>query len=115
MDGMMNFISTGKFTDVTKKDENNGYLSNVDSAYVDSFWHYPGEDFLTNAPAGETFPLDVRGGMAFVTLEPEPDNSAMPFMPFILFCKNIDSSLVSNHAYPLDTPPMPSGQAILKQ
>ncbi len=114
MSPAMKFISTGKFTNVSAKDETNAYFSNTDSAYVDSFWNFPGEDFLTNPPAGETFPLDVRGGMAFVTLEPDPDNSPMPFTPFTLFCKSLDSTMFSNLAYRQDTPQMPFGQVILK-
>lgn len=39
----------------------------------------PGEDFFLNAPAGETFPLDVRGRTVVISVEPVPDNSPMPF------------------------------------
>lgn len=39
----------------------------------------PGEDFFLNAPAGETFPLDVRGRTVVISLEPVPDDSAAPF------------------------------------
>ena len=39
----------------------------------------PGEDFFNNAPAGETFPLDVRGRMVVISVEPVPDNSPAPF------------------------------------
>lgn len=40
---------------------------------------FPGEDFLTNAPAGLRFPLDLGGAMAVITVEPSPDDSPAPF------------------------------------
>lgn len=40
---------------------------------------FPGEDFLTNAPSGLTFPTDLRGGMVVLSVEPSPDNSPAPF------------------------------------
>ncbi|MEY8847261.1 hypothetical protein AB9K26_00475 [Psychroserpens sp. XS_ASV72] len=39
----------------------------------------PGEDFFLNAPAGETFPLDIRNRTVVISVEPVPDNSPMPF------------------------------------
>ncbi|MDG1731280.1 MAG: anti-sigma factor [Algibacter sp.] len=39
----------------------------------------PGEDFFLNAPAGETFPLDVRGRTVVISVEPIPDDSPAPF------------------------------------
>ena len=41
---------------------------------------FPGEDFITNAPAGLSFPTDLSGGIAVVTVEPYPDNSPAPFL-----------------------------------
>jgi hypothetical protein len=41
---------------------------------------FPGEDFLVNAPAGLTFPTDISGGTAVISIEPDPDNSADPFL-----------------------------------
>ena len=40
---------------------------------------FPGEDFLANAPAGLTFPTDIAGGLAVISIEPEPDDSDAPF------------------------------------
>ena len=40
---------------------------------------FPGEDFLVNAPAGVTFPTDLAGGTAVISIEPSPDNSSAPF------------------------------------
>lgn len=40
---------------------------------------FPGEDFLVNAPTDLTFPTDLAGGTAVISIEPEPDDSAAPF------------------------------------
>ncbi|MCI0697835.1 hypothetical protein L0337_38280 [candidate division KSB1 bacterium] len=40
---------------------------------------FPGEDFLKNAPAGLAFPTNLSGGMAVISIEPEPDDSPAPF------------------------------------
>ncbi|MCV6630883.1 MAG: hypothetical protein OIF50_13615 [Flavobacteriaceae bacterium] len=40
---------------------------------------FPGEDFLKNAPTGITFPTDLRGKTAVISIEPSPDNSTKPF------------------------------------
>lgn len=40
---------------------------------------YPGEDFIVNAPDGLSFPLDLSGSLAVITVEPSPDNSPNPF------------------------------------
>jgi hypothetical protein len=40
---------------------------------------FPGEDFLRNAPIGLTFPADIRGGIAVISIEPDPDDSPGPF------------------------------------
>ncbi len=39
----------------------------------------PGEDFFLNAPAGESFPLDIRGRTVVISVEPVPDDSTAPF------------------------------------
>ena len=40
---------------------------------------FPGEDFLSNAPSGLSFPTDLSGGTAVISIEPFPDDSAAPF------------------------------------
>ena len=40
---------------------------------------FPGEDFLNNAPEMLSFPTDITGGTAVISVEPDPDNSAGPF------------------------------------
>ena len=41
---------------------------------------FPGEDFLENAPAGLSFPLDLSQSSTVITVEPVPDNSPAPFL-----------------------------------
>ena len=68
-------ISTGTFSDFGAVDSGNplsGTLSNAGPPV-------PGEDFFNNAPAGETFPMDVRGRAVVISVEPVPDNSPAPF------------------------------------
>ena len=40
---------------------------------------FPGEDYLQNAPAGLTFPTDLKGATLVISVEPSPDNSPNPF------------------------------------
>ena len=40
---------------------------------------FPGEDFLVNAPAGTSFPFDIAGGKAVISIEPSPDSDPAPF------------------------------------
>jgi hypothetical protein len=73
-------VTTGKFTNVNATDEFNGYSGNQPLGMPngnDGF--FPGEDFLTNAPNGLTFPTDLAGMTAVISVEPDPDNSTMPF------------------------------------
>lgn len=64
-------VSTGTFTTATGADEASPFSTGGPA--------FPGEDFLMNAPAGLTFPVDLRGGNAVISIEPDPDNSPMPF------------------------------------
>ncbi len=113
------FISTGKFSDGVKADQSAFYY---DTVGFDTAFHYPGEDFFQNTPSGLSFPLDVRGAMpgamTFITLEPDPDNSPMPFMapkmPFILYCSDIVDTMKSNFVYPLTMPDFGSATVTLK-
>jgi hypothetical protein len=45
---------------------------------------FPGEDFLTGAPAGLTFPLDLSGASVMVTMEPWAQWDLEPEAPFFL-------------------------------
>ena len=68
-------ISTGQFDNFGGRDnfmEFSGTLFNQGPPI-------PGEDFFLNAPTGEVFPLDIRGRMVVISLEPVPDDSPAPF------------------------------------
>ncbi len=67
-------ISTGKFTSLNIADEFDGFSGTMGGP------PFPGEDFLVNAPAGFTFPIDLAGGIAVISIEPDPDNSPNPFL-----------------------------------
>lgn len=67
-------VTTGKFTSATGADMFNGFSSTLASP------PFPGEDLLTNAPVGLTFPTDIRGGKVVISVEPVPDNSTAPFL-----------------------------------
>ena len=67
-------ITSGKFTSVTGVDEFDGFSSTMTGP------PFPGEDYLVNSPSGFTFPLDLSGGKAVISIEPDPDNSPAPFL-----------------------------------
>lgn len=66
-------ISTGTFTDPSKADMSAMFSGSEMSP------PFPGEDFLMNAPSGQTFPTSLKGATAVISIEPVPDNSAAPF------------------------------------
>ncbi|QXP61772.1 anti-sigma factor [Olleya sp. HaHaR_3_96] len=70
-------ISTGTFTDASMADDN--AATSPFKGDAGNGPGYPGEDYLQNAPAGFTFPTDLRGTTIVVSVEPSPDNSAAPF------------------------------------
>ena len=67
-------VSTGTFTAVDAADDFNGFSGSKSGP------PFPGEDFLLNAPSGLTFPTDLAGGVAVISIEPYPDNSVNPFL-----------------------------------
>lgn len=66
-------VTTGTFTSVSEMDEAAPFSGSNPGP------PFPGEDFLHNAPTGLTFPTDLRGGVAVISIEPYPDNSPNPF------------------------------------
>lgn len=67
-------ITTGTFTSLSGADMFSGFSGPSGTP------PFPGEDFIKNAPAGFTFPTDLSGKTAVISIEPFPDNSAMPFL-----------------------------------
>ena len=72
-------LSTGTFNSFDQMDDNAGASTSF-SGTEQLGPPLPGEDFFNNAPAGETFPLDVRGRNVVISIEPVPDNSPAPFV-----------------------------------
>jgi hypothetical protein len=67
-------ISTGVFSDFDAMDTFNGFSGMNPGPPL------AGEDFFNNAPAGVTFPLDVRNKTVVISVEPVPDNDPAPFL-----------------------------------
>ena len=73
-------VTTGTFTNTMATDDADPFSGSMplpDVNGTDGF--FPGEDFLMNAPSGLSFPTDLAGGMAVISVEPYPDNSPNPF------------------------------------
>lgn len=77
---------------------------------------FPGEDFIMNAPAGLTFPTNLSGKMAVVSVEPYPDNSPAPFLvkPFVRMIPN-PAAQHFTYSMNLNSGSFPSGTAITKK
>ena len=67
-------LTTGTFTSVAGADAFSGFSGTQGGP------PFPGEDFVANAPSGISFPLDLAGGAAVISIEPVPDNSPAPFL-----------------------------------
>ncbi len=67
-------VSTGTFTEVDMMDDAAPFSGTMAGP------PFPGEDFLSNAPSGLSFPTDLAGGTAVISIEPVPDNSSAPFL-----------------------------------
>ncbi|MEO5905885.1 MAG: anti-sigma factor [Saprospiraceae bacterium] len=88
-------VSTGVFTSASGADQAASYSGTM------SVPPFPGEDFLTNAPGGLVFPTDISGGIAVISIEPVPDNSANPFLlkPLLV---NIPANALDHTPYPMN-------------
>lgn len=71
IDGMP--VTTGTFTNVADFDMFDGFSSTMAGP------PFPGEDFISNAPSPLSFPTDLAGKTAVISVEPVPDNSSNPF------------------------------------
>lgn len=67
-------VTTGTFSSLSGADSFSGFSGALGTP------PFPGEDFIKNAPSGVTFPTDLSGKTAVISIEPYPDNSAMPFL-----------------------------------
>jgi len=71
VDGMP--ITSGTFDNGSMADNSAPYSADQPSP------PFPGEDYLMNPPSGITFPTDLSGGKAVISIEPRMDNSPAPF------------------------------------
>ncbi|MGI9626512.1 MAG: hypothetical protein ACR2QM_06730 [Longimicrobiales bacterium] len=102
-------VSTGRFTDPAAAD-----LAAPHSESTNPAPPFPGEDFLLNAPTGLTFPTDIAGATAVISIEPEPDFSAMPFTLKPL-THAIDAAATTGVVYDMDNSAgdLPTGSATI--
>ena len=88
-------VTSGTFTSITAVDDADPFSSTMPGP------PFPGEDYLVNAPSGLTFPTDLSGGTAVISIEPDPDNSPNPFTlkPLV---KMIPSDAADHLTYTMD-------------
>ncbi|MFC1565280.1 hypothetical protein ACFL6G_10110 [candidate division KSB1 bacterium] len=75
----------------------------------------PGEDFVTNAPTGLTFPTDLSGAEIKITLEADKDDDRDAPSKFIVFTGQIPTDAVEHSVYSLtnESSTLPSGTIAL--
>ena len=101
-------VTSGKFMDTSGMvDKFDGYSSQENPGPP-----FPGEDYLMNAPSGLSFPTDISGGVAVISVEPYPDNGAEPFAIKPL-AGMIPADAMDHETYMMDLNPgsFPTGMA----
>ncbi len=102
-------VSTGKFRDVAAADSGNPYSGPEPGK------PFPGEDFLQNAPDGLTFPTDIRGRTAAISIEPIPDDSPAPFaLKPLVGGIPADGEAFTNYRLGNQAGGFPTGSAVIK-
>lgn len=101
-------LSTGTFTSIDQMDDNAG-LSSSFGGTEQLGPPLPGEDFFMNAPAGETFPLDIRNRMVVISIEPVPDNSPAPFVLKPLAAPAGTDTAPASYSFGLNLASFPTG------
>lgn len=96
-------LSTGTFTAFNSADASAPFSGPAGGPPV------PGEDFFENAPAGETFPLDVRGRTIVISVEPVPDDSPAPFVLKPLVGTAGNETAPTTHAFGPNLASLPTG------
>lgn len=104
-------LSTGTFAAFDVMDDNAGAATSF-SGTERLGPPLPGEDFFNNAPAGETFPLDIRGRTVVISVEPVPDNSPAPFLLKPLLGIAGDETAPASHAFGLNEASFPAGNVV---
>ena len=80
----------------------------------DAYPPFPGEDFLENAPSGVTFPTDLSGQTAVISIEPRVDGDPAPFL-FKPLVGAVPVDAVDHLEYDLDMNDLPTGSFMLTQ
>ena len=103
-------VTTGTFSSASGADASKPYSGPQGAP------PFPGEDFLLNAPTGLTFPTNLSGGTAVVTVEPVPDDSPLPFTLKPLLGA-IPANALDHIAYAmgLNLTSFPAGSAVIRQ
>lgn len=102
-------LTTGKFLDIAAADLSAPFSGSLAGP------PYPGEDFLDNAPAGFTFPVDLSGTTAVISIEPSPDDTPAPFTLKPLL-GGVPGNAASGTVYSMDNnaATFPGGSATIK-
>jgi hypothetical protein len=99
-------VTTGRFTDPNAADDFNGFSGDGSGPAT------PGEDFIRNAPEGLEFPRSVAGTTAVISVEPDADDSPLPFTLKPLVGEiPTDAERLSEHDLSLDLDGIPTGTA----
>lgn len=100
-------VTTGVFTMVTGADATAPFSGPLAAP------PFPGEDFILNAPVGSTFPTNLSGGLAVISVEPFPDNSPTPFLlkPLVATIPNPATQHLT-YDMNLNTSSFPTGSAV---
>lgn len=104
-------LSTGTFTSFDTIDDNAG-LSSSFGGTERIGPPIPGEDFFINAPAGEIFPLDIRGSTVVISVAPVPGNSPTPFLLKPLLGIAEQETAPSTHEFGFNVASLPTGTVI---
>lgn len=100
-------MSTGQFTAANQSDLAAPYSGTTPVLF-------PGEDFLNNAPAGLTFPLNLAGAKLSITVEPNAENYSEPFN-LIVLSANIPADASASTNYDMvKSANVPSGSIVMK-
>ena len=102
-------VSTGTFTDRAAVDSAAPFSGNEAGP------PFPGEDFLNNTPTGLTFPTDLAGGTAVISIEPSPDDDSGPFtLKPLVGGIAIDADDHVTYSMDNNSSGFPSGTAVIK-
>ena len=102
-------LTTGKFTNINAADLSAPFSGAMAGP------PFPGEDYLMNAPAGLTFPLDLSGAKVAITIEPSPDDSPGPFL-FKPLSGDIPAGAMDNVTFAMtnDSATMPTAMGTIR-